>query len=91
MLVRKKNLIYSNKIKYVQGSGFIDYISQNKDLIIKPLLTAVSNIGAMALTEGSKHMINKLIEGKTKKSQLDEKSKQIISELVKEGTGIKKF
>ena len=91
MLVRKKNLIYSNKVKYVQGSGFIDYISQNKDLIVKPLLGAVGNIGAVALTDGSKYMLNKLLEGKTKKSQLDEKSKQIISKLVKEGTGIKKF
>ena len=53
--------MFSNKRKYVQGSGFMDeigsYILENKDLIAKPLLGAVGNIGAMALTEGSKFLL----------------------------------
>jgi len=95
MLVKKKNLMYSNQRKYVQGSGFMDgigsYILENKDLIAKPLLGAVGNIGAMALTEGSKFLLNKLTNNsKNKSPQLDGKSKQIIEEL-KKGSGIKKF
>jgi len=95
MLVKQKNLMFSNKRKYVQGSGFMDgigsYILENKDLIAKPLLGAVGNIGAMALTEGSKFLLNKLANNsKNKSPQLDGKSKQIIEEL-KRGSGIKKF
>ena len=95
MLVKKKNHVYTNKRKYVQGSGFANdigsYILQNKDLIAKPLLGAVGNIGAMALTEGSKFLLNKLVKPKTEAvPQLDEKSKQIIEGL-KRGSGIKTF
>ena len=95
MLVKKKNHMYTNKRKYVQGSGFVNdigsYILQNKDLIAKPLLGAVGNIGAMALTEGSKFVLNKLMKPKTEATpQLDEKFKQIIEGL-KRGSGIKTF
>jgi hypothetical protein len=92
MLVKKKNLMYSNNRKYVHGSGFGSYILDNKDLIIKPLLGAVGNIGAMALTEGSKVVLNKLVNGSKKREPipLDAKSKQILEEL-KRGSGIKKF
>ena len=95
MIVKNKNIMYTNKRKYVQGSGFMDgigsYILENKDLIAKPLLGAVGNIGAMALTEGSKFLLNKLANNsKNKSSQLDGKSRQIIEEL-KKGSGIKKF
>ena len=89
MIVKNKNYMYTNKRKYIQGSGFGSYILENKDLIAKPLLSAVGNIGAMALTEGSKFLLNKLVNNK-KSPQLDEKSKQIIEEL-KRGSGIKKF
>src|SRR5580698_10749147 len=74
MIVKKKNHMYTNKRKYVQGSGFLSakigsgfmndvgsYILENKDLIAKPLLGAVGNIGALALTEGSKWAVNKLM------------------------------
>ena len=99
MIVKNKNIMYTNKRKYVQGSGFMDgigsYILENKDLIAKPLLGAVGNIGAMALTEGSKFLLNKLVNSSQKNTtppsvHLDEKSKQIIEEL-KRGSGIKKF
>ena len=54
MLIHKKQTGYSSKRKYVQGRGFVDsllstlrnvgsYISQNKDLIAKPLLGAVGD------------------------------------------------
>jgi len=90
MLVKKKNTIYRNKCKCIYGSGFMSdigsYILDNKDLVAKPLLGAVGNIGAMALTEGSKYLLNKI----TNKPKLDEKSKQIIEDL-KRGTGIKRF
>jgi hypothetical protein len=86
--------MYTNKRKYIQGSGFGSYILENKDLIAKPLLSAVGNIGAMALTEGSKYLLNRLVNKKNTSTppstQLDEKSKQIIEEL-KRGSGIKEF
>ena len=102
MIVQKKNYMYTNKRKYVEGSGFMNdvgsYILENKDLIAKPLLGAVGNIGAIALTEGSKWALNKLINNRTDAKvvvqgsvpKLDEKSKQIIEEL-KRGSGIKRF
>ena len=98
MIVKQKNYIYTNRRKYVQGSGFVNdlgsYVLQNKDLIAKPLLGAVGNIGAMALTEGSKVLLNKLVrnstEGSKARPELNEKSMQIIEEL-KRGSGIKKF
>ena len=95
MLVKKKNHMYSKERKYIQGSGFVSdigsYILQNKDLIAKPLLGAVGNIGAMALTEGSRFLLNKLVKNKVDSGpQLDEKSKQIIEGL-KRGSGLKTF
>jgi len=102
MIVQKKNYMYTNKRKYVEGSGFMNdvgsYILENKDLIAKPLLGAVGNIGAIALTEGSKWALNKLINNRTDAKvvvqgsvpKLDEKSKQIIEEL-KRGSAIKRF
>jgi hypothetical protein len=108
MIVKKKNYMYTNNRKYVQGSGFMSdvgsYILNNKDLIAKPLLGAVGNIGAMALTEGSRWAVNKLMNSALQApavrnavqapavpaSKLDAKSKQIIEEL-KRGSGIKRF
>ena len=102
MITKKKNCIYTNKRKYVQGSGVVNDIGstilENKDLMAKPLLGAVGNIGAMALTEGSKILLNKLVHSSTKdnkimskaKPELSKKSMQIIEKL-KRGSGIKKF
>src|SRR5580692_11188746 len=97
MIVKNQNHMHTNKRKYIQGSGFGSYILENKDLIAKPLLSAVGNIGAMAVTEGNKYLFNKLVNGSKKITptaentpHLDEKSKQIIEEL-KRGSGIKKF
>src|SRR5277367_213405 len=70
MIITKRNRGYSSTRKYIQGKGFVDslrsiglYITQNKDLIAKPMLGAVGNVGAFALTEGVKalttHVINK--------------------------------
>lgn len=67
MIERKKNQMYTSQRKIIHGHGFIDtirdigsYIYQNKDLIAKPMLGAVGNIGALALTEGSKAIVRKL-------------------------------
>jgi IS30 family transposase len=57
-------------------------------------LGVVGNIGAMALTEGSRWAVNKLMQksnsGTAPAPKLNEKSKQIIEEL-KRGNGIKRF
>ena len=68
MIVKTKRG-YKAKRKYIQGKGFIDsltsslrgissYVSQNKDLIAKPLLGAVGNLAATGLTEGTKALVN---------------------------------
>ena len=80
----------------VYGSGFVDilkgvgsYIAQNKDLIAKPMLSALGEVGGLALTEGSKALIKKLSADK-KKKELDPSSKEILDRLVS-GSGIKRF
>ena len=79
----------------VYGSGFVDilkgigsYVVENKDLIAKPMLSALGEVGGLALTEGSKALIKKL--SAEKKKELDPSSKQILDRLVS-GNGIKKF
>ena len=79
----------------VYGSGFVDilkkigsYLFENKDLIAKPLLEAVGEVGGLALTEGSKALIKKL-SADNKKKELDPSSKEILDRLVS-GSGIKK-
>jgi hypothetical protein len=73
MIVNKKNRMYTSKRKIIHGQGFVDalssignYISQNKDLLAKPMLSAVGNVGALALTEGSKLLLKKLMDSKLK-------------------------
>jgi hypothetical protein len=69
MIVRKQTHGYSSQRKYVQGKGFVDsltsslrsigsYVSQNKDLIAKPLLGAAGDLAATGLLEGGKAAIN---------------------------------
>ena len=69
--------------------GIGSYVFQNKDLIAKPMLSAVGEVGALALTEGSKALIKKLSSNK-KEEELDSNSKQILDRLVS-GSGIKRF
>ena len=96
MIVRDQNKIYSSKRTMIYGHGFVDtlkgigsYVSQNKDLIAKPMLGAVGDIGAIALTEASRAIIRKVATEK-RKDQLDPESRQII-ETLKRGSGIKKI
>lgn len=69
MLIINRKHGCSSKRKYVQGKGFMDsltsglkgvgsYISQNKDLIAKPLLGAAGDLAATGLLEGGKAAIN---------------------------------
>lgn len=97
MIVSKKNCMYTSKRKLIHGRGFVDslsgignYISQNKDLLAKPMLSAVGNIGALALTEGSKAIIKKLINKAQSNNNLTPESIEILNSL-KTGNGIKKF
>ena len=80
MIIIKRQHGYGAKRKYIHGKGFVDsltsslnnigaYISQNKDLIAKPLLGAVGNLAATGLTEGRKaflnHIMSKNARGRT--------------------------
>ena len=76
MLIYNKNHSYSSNRKYVQGKGFVDslksigsYISQNKDLIAKPLLGAAGDLAAFGLLEGGKATINSIMNKKKKKKE----------------------
>ena len=98
MIITKRNRGYSSTRKYIQGNGFVDslrsigsYVAQNKDLIAKPMLGAVGNVGAFALTEGSKAIINHLINKKVNEKvsvnnsnlhQLSSKEKEILQSLI---------
>jgi hypothetical protein len=74
MLIYNKSHSYSSNRKYVQGKGFMDslksvgsYISQNKDLIAKPLLGAAGDLAAFGVLEGGKAAINSIMNKKKKK------------------------
>jgi hypothetical protein len=107
MIITNRKQGYSSRRKYVHGKGFVDsltstlksvgsYVSQNKDLIAKPLLGAVGNLTAAGLEEGTKllmnHIINKNTQRNTKNntnpmvnqhtSQLDDKALAILENLM---------
>jgi hypothetical protein len=104
MLVKMRQKGYSSQRKYIRGRGFMDtmknigsYIYQNKDLIAKPLLGAVGDLGAMALTEGSKAILTRLMNKKNEPIKLDAKAVDILQNLSHPsvgniiGSGIKQF
>ena len=75
MIVKQKNQMYTSKRNMVYGSGFVDtlkdigsYVFKNKDLIAKPMLSALGEVGGLALTEGSKALIKKLSAIKRRRS-----------------------
>jgi hypothetical protein len=79
MLIINRKHGYSSKRKYVQGKGFMDsltsglkgvgsYISQNKDLLAKPLLGAAGDLAAFGLLEGGKAAINAIKKRKREKA-----------------------
>jgi hypothetical protein len=103
MLVKTKQKGYSCQRKYIRGRGFIDsvknigsYIYQNKDLIAKPLLGAVGDLSAMALTEGGKTVLTHLMNKKNESIKLDPKAASILQNIAYPvgniiGSGIKQF
>ena len=93
MIISNKKTGYSSRRKYVQGKGFMDtirnvgsYITQNKDLIAKPLIGAAGDLAAFGLTEAGKsvitHLINKKSKTKVDNSILDPKSVAILQSLM---------
>jgi len=112
MISKKKDRSYTTHKKYIQGKGFLDtltstlrnvgsYISQNKDLIAKPMLGAVGNLAAFGLTEVGKKQLSRLINknNKAKTTELSPKDLEIIQNILPNslpttniiGSGIKKF
>jgi hypothetical protein len=116
MLIINRKRGYGARRKYVHGEGFVDsltsslkgigsYISQNKDLIAKPLLGAVGNLAATGLTEGTEVLMNRIVSKSARKApvaspQLDEKAISVLQNIIGEtsipvaniiGSGIKKF
>ena len=100
MIVKKKNQMYTSKRSMVHGRGYVDvlkgigsYMFENKDLIAKPMMGAVGNLAALALTQGGKSIINRL----AKEKELKPEAKQIIADIMRPsanniiGSGIKKF
>jgi hypothetical protein len=73
MIIINRKKGYGKHRKYILGAGFIDslsstlrnvgsYISQNKDLIAKPLLGAVGDLAAAGVAEGGKALLNHIIQ-----------------------------
>ena len=100
MIVKKKNNMYTSKRKLIIGQEFVDtlkgignYIFQNKDLIAKPMLSAVGNVGALALEEGARAIIKKLARPSDILSPESVETLNRLSSPVGNiiGSGIKKF
>ena len=105
MIITNRKQGYNSRRRYIQGKGFVDsltstlrsvgsYISQNKDLIAKPLLGAVGNLTATGLEEGAKLLINHIMNKKSQRNsqqnntnqinpQLDDKALAILENLMK--------
>src|SRR5271165_328966 len=91
---------YTIHKKHVTGRGFIDtflnltssvgsYMVNNKDLITKPLLSAVGSLGALGLTTGVPAIINHIVSKRnltktpqTPKIPDDPKYKEILDSLM---------
>src|SRR6266516_1207491 len=103
MMIVQRTHGYGARRKYIQGKGFVDslssslrsigsYVSQNKDLMAKPLLGAVGNLVATGLTEGTKALLNRIISKKAGVKtesgntadipQLDSKSQAILQNII---------
>src|SRR6266516_735421 len=106
MMIVKRTRGYGARRKFIQGTGFVDslssslrsigsYVSQNKDLIAKPLLGAVGNLTATGLTEGTKALLNCImsknarvktesgnIDSTVNIPQLDSKSQAILQNII---------
>lgn len=91
MIVKRHNLPFSNNVK---GAGFLqdagNYILTNKDLVAKPILQATGEIGALALKEGVKAIINKAAKNRSQESEEIIKS-LLVEENLKKGSGLKRF
>jgi hypothetical protein len=85
---------YSSKRKYVEGKGFMDtltsglkgvgsYISQNKDLIAKPLLGAAGDLAAFGLLEGGMAAINAI------KNRKKGKANKVVNTNIDPGLSVK--
>lgn len=81
MILKKNDHSYTTHKKRIQGKGFIDslsstlrnigsYVSQNKDLLAKPMLGAVGNLAALGLTEGGKKLLTHIINKNNKASEM---------------------
>jgi hypothetical protein len=105
MIITNRKQGYNLRRRYIQGKGFVDsltstlksvgsYVSQNKDLIAKPLLGAVGNLTAAGLEEGTKLLMNHIMNKKIQRNvpqnntnqinpQLDDKALAILENLMK--------
>ncbi len=105
-MIVKRTRGYGARRKYIHGKGFVDslssslrsigsYVSQNKDLIAKPLLGAVGNLAATGLTEGTKALLNRImsknarvktesgnIDSTASIPRLDSKSQAILQNII---------
>jgi len=106
MIIINNARTYTSNKKYVHGSGFLDslsynlrnvgsYISQNKDLLFKPMLGAVGDITAFAMTEGGKTIVRKIVNvnankpGEIQQFQntiSDPKNKELLQQLLNGST-----
>ena len=84
MLVNRNTYGYSDHKKYVSGRGFVEaalkglksvgsYITENRDLIAKPILGAIGTLGATALTASLPAIISHIAKRNKKHHANNEK------------------
>src|SRR5271169_3220968 len=97
MFVTGNTFGYTSHKKHITGRGFVDsaasafrnftsYIGTNKDLIAKPMLSAVGSLGALGLTAGVPALIKHITSKRNKIQQTpnipdDPKYKEILASL----------
>ena len=96
MLIYEKGRGYSKRKKLIVGKGFVDslsdifrdvgsFVSNNKDVIAKPLLGALSTLAAKGITTGIPALLNRMKDRNKNNNitlqpefKLDEGSKEIL-------------
>ena len=94
MLINKNRYGYSKYKRHITGRGFVDtfkniasFVSSNKDLVAKPLLSAVGTLAATGLTSGVPALLSRISnrnKGKSAKQKIpdDPKYKEILQNMM---------
>jgi len=83
------NLLKASAVPAIRSIG--SYVSNNKDLIAKPLLGAVGSLAATGLTAGVPALISHIMNKNKKQVTINPVTNMIGSCVKRRGAGIKRF